>query len=104
MVCHCAAILASGWAEGARALWEAVEWGPSALEAPHHHRHPTPRRASLAGTRQRRRTRDTMPLGYARQLVDSLNRESLREGWAAWLLIDRRRGWLVIEFYELGGN
>ncbi len=54
--------------------------------------------------RVRRRTRDRVPRHLARRLVRRLNAESLREGRAAWLRIDRRRGWLVVEYYPMGLN
>jgi len=54
--------------------------------------------------RIRRRTRDKVTLRQARRLVRRLNAESLREGRPHWLRIDRRRGWLVVEYYPIGLN
>ncbi len=54
--------------------------------------------------RFRRRTRDRVPRHFASAMVRRLNAESLREGRPAWLRIDRRRGWLVVEYYPMGCN
>jgi hypothetical protein len=49
--------------------------------------------------RVRVKTRDRIALHYARRLLAGLNRDCLRDGVAAWLRIDRRRGWLVVTYY-----
>jgi hypothetical protein len=40
----------------------------------------------------------------ARQAVREYNARELREPAGAWLRIDRRRGWLVVEYYGGEGN